>query len=531
MIKHLLGIFLLCAFSCFAFAVDKPLTDIQVSAEIPWTNKESYTPVILFIESTNDDEISFEINYRNITSAERTVAVKKGFKHSYTILLPSATYDIGLVDIKWQSKSGKSGSLRSSPYHETRDFYLGIIGRDSTLLGQDFLDNIRSFTGSSGYSDDKHEDIKPQSIPEYWQGIPLWSAFLLTPKGDKKIQKAQRSALKQWVRAGGTLYVTTPKLAADWQLSGIDTTVLNDKTNNKAFHKRLEHLAIQDNGGIRQYRVPGTDQVPTGAFITIMIIFVILVGPANYIWVRRKQQLHLFLITTPIISLIFSVFMGAYGLLADGLSAYRSTIELTYIDHKHKQSCTWTSISWFSGLSPGSINVSQNSSIQLANDKIYDSYYRNREQKTFHTAWGQQQTADGDWLLSRKHQQIQISTPRPEERRLIVRKSGNSYTIQNGFDVDIEKVTWYDDNKKAWSATDLAAGTTKTLIQKNLNYSLELTQLKRFTVDAQHKFNLKTTPYFFRASLSKPIHDVPGPSANDAEEPSALLCGKLEVQP
>ena len=56
--------------------------------------------------------------------------------------------------------------------------------------------------------------------------------------------------------------------------------------------------------------IPGVDGVPARAYLSILIVFSLLIGPANYWFLWRKRQQVLLVLTAPLISAMFIVVLG-----------------------------------------------------------------------------------------------------------------------------------------------------------------------------------------------------------------------------
>ena len=518
-------------------AVEVERQHLQVRAHIPWSNQESYTPVIVHLESNLADTISLRLVHSKTVKAFRDVEVKAGIKKRVTVLIPSSLNDVDYAQIFWTSKeTGKVGQVSCSQLLGYRQATTIVVGRDQSLQGNEFLSKLPE-PNYNRYSSNKYQDMESEHIPSYWQGIPHWLCIILTPSGDKLLDAGQRKALKQWAHSGGQLFITEAKLHKSW-LAGAPCTLVNNNLRDgiQLLYEAVRKQNQQVNAGIVQYQVPGTDEVPSGIFVSIMILFVIIVGPVNYLWVRKKKQIHLFLITTPIISFIFCITMATFGILADGLSAYRSTVELTWIDHQRKQACHWTSVSWFSGLSPGDIEVGHDTAVQIMDNSIYSDYLYDTH--PLEARWFTKQILSGDWIRTRTHQQLQYATPQGEERRFLIKKDGGSYQIENGFDIAIRSFEWRDQQGLRWQAQDIQSGERKalTLISNEYDAQHDLFKnvdrtLRRFDAHVLPLWNGSLQALHFRAQMENAVYDIPGPTAEDVETPLSFICGRLGVSP
>jgi len=99
--------------------------------------------------------------------------------------------------------------------------------------------------------------------------------------------------------------------------------------------------------------IPGVDGVPARAYLSILIVFSLLIGPVNYWFLWRKQQQVLLVLTAPLISVVFIVLLGGYVLAGEGLSVRGRAVTFTMLDQVRKQAATRGSMSLYAaGMTP-----------------------------------------------------------------------------------------------------------------------------------------------------------------------------------
>ena len=99
--------------------------------------------------------------------------------------------------------------------------------------------------------------------------------------------------------------------------------------------------------------IPGVDGVPVRAFLVMLVVFSVVIGPASYWFLRRKGQLVLLVLTAPLISLVSIVLLAGYALADEGLRVQGRAVTFTMLDQVRKQSATRATVSFYApGLAP-----------------------------------------------------------------------------------------------------------------------------------------------------------------------------------
>ena len=99
--------------------------------------------------------------------------------------------------------------------------------------------------------------------------------------------------------------------------------------------------------------IPGVDGVPARAYLSILIVFSLLIGPANYWFLWRKRQQVLLVLTAPLISAVFIVLLAGYVVAGEGLGVRGRAVTFTMLDQVRKQASTRGSMSLYAaGMTP-----------------------------------------------------------------------------------------------------------------------------------------------------------------------------------
>ena len=89
---------------------------------------------------------------------------------------------------------------------------------------------------------------------------------------------------------------------------------------------------ILGNAEFKKWLIPGVAQPPVYVLVSFLAVFVVLVGPVAYRRTTRTGRGHLMFVVAPLLALITTVSMFAYGIAADGFSPLGRIRQITWVD-------------------------------------------------------------------------------------------------------------------------------------------------------------------------------------------------------
>ncbi len=210
-----------------------------------------------------------------------------------------------------------------------------------------------------------------------------------------------------------------------------------------ALNAALETLAPLDNEPLRSafyLQIPGIE-MPFRSLTLILILFAILVGPVNLIFVRRSKKPALLLLTIPAISILFSVGLVAFGIVAQGLDVRATSDSIGVLDQRahvgssHERRQMFVGLAAGPGLQPGPGAV-----VQRPLGDASDWRARNE----YRVSVGESMTLAGSWLPVRTPTKISITTDRAARGRIDVEHGADGWKIVNGLDVTVKQLLFRD---------------------------------------------------------------------------------------
>jgi len=201
--------------------------------------------------------------------------------------------------------------------------------------------------------------------------------------------------------------------------------------------------------------------IPIRTLFFVMLIFSIIIGPVNIIYLIKKKKRILLLVTTPVISLIFTVVLSACAMISEGVQGTSRTSTFTILDQTSKKATTIGATAYYSPVTPwGGLKFESNTELNLCADN-----QRNRKGYVIDQSAGQH-LGDG-WINARVPVHFKIRKSETRRERVNFTMSGSSITALNGFPADIATLYFANGKGELYTATNIPAGQKATLERKD----------------------------------------------------------------
>jgi hypothetical protein len=215
--------------------------------------------------------------------------------------------------------------------------------------------------------------LEPSRLPANWLGYTSLRAVVLGPVEWEELTDGQKSALLAWTASGGDLVFVdgdirsllpaaqvqaaadperatarhlfgrvhaVPPASVETGLTALLTATESDRDLNWALPANAApDWGAVEKGGFR-LRIPGVDGVPARAYLGILLLFAVVIGPLNYWLLRRQGRQVLVVLTAPLISATFIVVLAAYAVAGQGFRVLGRAVTVTMIDQVTKQAVT-----------------------------------------------------------------------------------------------------------------------------------------------------------------------------------------------
>jgi len=337
-------------------------------------------------------------------------------------------------------------------------------------------------------------NLEPSRLPTNWLGYTTLRAVVLGPTEWNELSPAQQDALLMWTASGGdlifadgTVDTLLPAGQAPVGLPGrqnvrpyyLGNIHLLNSSDIRA--QELSYTISQLDAGIaipdwalpatrasdwgsiaeRGFRLPidGSGNVPTRAYLSILTVFVALIGPINYIYLWRKRQQVLLVLTVPLISAAFILLLAGYGILSEGFDVRARAVTFTLLDQNSKKAATRASVSLYPG------GVAHGGGVRFDSDAAIfplgvDGIGVRGDMAMDFT--GEQRFQSG-LLQPRTPNNFEQIKFQPGRQRLSFERNGNELNVVNGLGANIRRLYYREGGQIYALGKELAAGERGTL--------------------------------------------------------------------
>ncbi|QDT17733.1 hypothetical protein [Alienimonas californiensis] len=201
-----------------------------------------------------------------------------------------------------------------------------------------------------------------------------------------------------------------------------------------------------------EFLIPGVRGVPVGTLVALITLFVVVIGPVNYLVLRRRHQVGRLALTVPLIAAATAGTLLAYSTLMHGFGAKARQFAVTVHDADQDRAVEWARTAVFASQSPdgGLIFPAETAVLPLAPPG--PSVGGGRVDWTSGQAWS------GDAFRSRTRTQFVTVSPRPERGRLTIEWANGRPTAVNGYERDFALIALSDEKGRVYHGADLPAG-------------------------------------------------------------------------
>ena len=225
------------------------------------------------------------------------------------------------------------------------------------------------------------------------------------------------------------------------------------------WYQRHGMSSSRENEEFWNFLIPGVGLAPVTAFRVLITLFVLAIGPLNYLLLRRWKSLHLLVITVPLSAAAVTLALFAYALVADGLGTRVRVRSFTRIDQRLGHAACWSRVSFYAGLSPsGGLTFPDDVAVIP-----YEAVPAERSSRTRELIWEEDQWLTSGWLPSRTPTQFLTIRSRPTKLGLRLATAGDdsgALRVENRLGTRIERLVVRTQDGRFFQATDAKPGAT-----------------------------------------------------------------------
>jgi hypothetical protein len=330
--------------------------------------------------------------------------------------------------------------------------------------------------------------LDPARLPPDWLGSTSLRAVIVGPGEWTQLADAQQAALLTWAACGGDLIVVDGDLATLFPGDDRPAPATGSGAARYYFgHIHLPELASVEAGGLigtlaaadaavadanwtlpvnraddwgaiagRGFRllIPDVEGVPARMYLSILIAFALIVGPANYWLLWRRRQQVLLVLTAPVIATVFIGVLAGYVVLGEGIGVRGRAASLTLLDQGTKRAATRGTVSLYAaGMAPGGGLVFPR---DVAVIPIGPDGQGSRAPQRLDLTDAQRFSAG--LMQARAPSNFEIVGFRPARERLTLTRTGDGLTVVNGLGATVTQLVYRDGETAHTLAVPLASG-------------------------------------------------------------------------
>lgn len=228
--------------------------------------------------------------------------------------------------------------------------------------------------------------------------------------------------------------------------------------------RRYGVSVIQDNPEFWNFLIPGVGLAPVAGFEVLITVFVLAVGPLNYVLLRRAKRLHLMVVTVPASAVLATGLVLVFGLVSDGLGTRVRARSITYLDQRQGRALCWARLSYYAGMAPrGGLRFPTDTLVvpYLAEPRPVSDLPSRRQVFQWNP---QEQWLRSGWLASRTPTQFITLRTRPTTLGLeVVAGASDAWEVRNRLGTRIHQLVLRSPRGEYFCAADIEPGSSRLL--------------------------------------------------------------------
>jgi hypothetical protein len=325
--------------------------------------------------------------------------------------------------------------------------------------------------GITVFDNSQYRNIRPTGVTQPTNKSKTPPPTDLTPFVVRAVERGQVAAM-----ATDDPFPGTPELW-NWLLYSLG----DQRWKHWKWYQRNGVSLQRENDEYWNLLIPGVGQAPVNSFLMLISLFVIVIGPVNYYYLRRRGRLYLLLVTVPAGAFVVTSGLLLYALLTDGLGVRSRIRSITEIDQRTNRIVSSSRQTYYAGLSPSS-GLTFPTDVAAIPVDFRPQRMRSRGRRT---DWRRDQRLSGGHFPSRSTVQFLVLESKEAKQSIEIGEvaSDGSLTVTNRLGVEIAQLIVRGSNGGYFSGSSIGNGKSQALEE-----STQQIEARRWNaVIAQHK--------------------------------------------
>ncbi len=228
-----------------------------------------------------------------------------------------------------------------------------------------------------------------------------------------------------------------PGNAADWGWFYNELGNTSQRDASWMWYQRHGMSHSRNNPGFWNFLVPGVGRPPVTAFLAVISLFVILIGPLNYLLLVRTGRLYLLLVTVPLGAGVVTLSLFGFALFTDGIHVRARVRSFTQLNQQQGRAVSWSRQTYYAALRPsGGLTFPPTAAVYPLEQKPAQRYLQ-RSLKTMH--WEENQYLTRGYIAPRLPAQFMVinSDKTPSKLVLAAGKNDAAPRVENQLSASI----------------------------------------------------------------------------------------------
>jgi hypothetical protein len=372
---------------------------------------------------------------------------------------------------------------------------------------------VGGFVGASGENEVAYLAYNSPT-PEWsanWVGYSSFDGVMITAEELSGAPEAVRSALWRFAECGGSLVIIGGwEIPAQWRARRVNEVEVAVETNppkkyslplsskTQSYNVGFGWVTVIDAAGVKSdlptdwgaiknswngSRPAGKNYsdvvdinkdfpvierigIPVRGLFVLMLMFVVVIGPINLIWLARRRKKIWMLWTVPAIALVTCLAVTGFALFGEGVRARSRADAFTILDESGRRASTIGWIAFYAPITPSEgLHFSYDTELTPVTPQMWN-YYRRGGDRTIDLS--NDQHLDSGWVTARAPAYFKFRKSETRRERLTIRQEGDgAISVVNGLGADLRELWLADRGGKVYSAGGIRAGAEAKLSLTN----------------------------------------------------------------
>lgn len=320
----------------------------------------------------------------------------------------------------------------------------------------------------------------------HWLSYSRYDGIILTAEEFDAMPAPVGEAVRRYVECGGVLVILgLSEIPTEWvdgridqaglevyhagfglciAMPGDDVSCLSEQQRlylrghfENGAHPWGEFSRFSRGNANRDFPVTADVRLPIRGLFMVVLVFTILLGPVNFIVLKRKNKRIWIFWTLPAISFVACFMIFSYALLVTGWKSYTHVATVTILDENTERATTVGWVGFYSTTTPGD-------GLQFGYEtELTPLGFRGRTSTACNMEWSSGQHLSSGWIAAQVPVHFAVRKSESAKQRLTFRKSGEALSVRNDLGKDIDTLVVADLDGKVYQAESIPAGSSVAL--------------------------------------------------------------------